>query len=118
MNPESGSCSLSNHISWIEVERLRALSLNPILLNSERYNREKLRDSMVAEGVKETFGTYSKALGGYRKRIIGSGKAYVTHREFCNRVAEARPEKLAKMPRTLSFLTQTKVYLLLRRSSL
>jgi len=68
-----------------------------------KYDLEGLRDSAVLQSVKRVFSARSKALGGYSKRVIGSGKAYVTHQEFCDRVTEAGPEKLAKTLRISAF---------------
>ncbi|TET18804.1 hypothetical protein E3J74_09385 [Candidatus Bathyarchaeota archaeon] len=53
----------------------------------------------------------SKAGGVYRKRIASTGRAYMKHNEFCDCVEHADVEKLARMTKILSFLTQTKVYL-------
>jgi len=44
-------------------------------------------------------------------------EAYITHEEFSKRLEKASLEKLAKMFRVLSFLTQTKVYLIWRKAS-
>jgi len=95
------------------VEKLRALGFNPIFLSSEKSNLEKLQKMSAAEveHVKIIFKEVSKSSGVYRKRIMSVHEAYLTHEQFCHRVDKASLEKLAKMLRILSFLTQTKVYL-------
>ena len=94
------------------LEKLRQLGFNPVFLSSTKYNLERMReDPRLVEQVKDIFKFVSKAGGIYRKRIASGHQAYLTHEEFCNRVDDASVEKLAKMLRILSFLTQTKVYL-------
>jgi len=63
------------------------------------------------EQVKKVFKEVSRSSGVYRKRIMSVHEAYLTHKQFCDRIDRASIEKLAKMLRILSFLTQTKVYL-------
>ena len=94
------------------VEKLRQLGFNPLFISSQKYNIQQLCDGPgKVEAVREVFKFVSKAGGIYRKRIVGAGQAYLKHEEFCDRVDKASVEKLAKMLRILSFLTQTKVYL-------
>jgi len=101
------------------VEKLRRLGLNPVFLGSTRYSLERMReDPTVAEQVRDVFKFVSKAGGVYRKRIAGVRQAYLTHEEFLDRVDKAGLEKLAKMLRILSFLTQTKVYLIWKNPAL
>jgi len=101
------------------VEKLRALGFNPIFLSSEKANIEKLRRMSIyeMEQVKSIFKEVSKSSGVYRKRILSVHEAYITHEQFCNRLDRASLEKLAKMLRILGFLTQTKVYLFWKGSS-
>jgi len=96
------------------VEKLRSPGFNPIFLSSERANLEKLQKMSADEvmRVKDIFKEVSKSSGVYRKRIMSVHEAYLTHEQFCHRVDKASLEKLAKMLRILSFLTQTKVYLI------
>jgi len=101
------------------VEKLRALGFNPIFLSSEKANLEKLQRMSVeeVEQVKNIFKEVSRSSGVYRKRIMSVHEAYLTHEQFCHRVDKASIEKLAKMLRILSFLTQTKVYLFWKNPS-
>jgi len=94
------------------IETLRKLGFNPVFLSSEKYNIQRIRSLGADAQVKVVFKELSKAVGIYRKRILSGRKAYYTHKEFCRQVDRAEAEKLAKMLRILSFLTQTKVYLI------
>jgi hypothetical protein len=95
------------------VEKLKAFGFNPIFLSSEKANLEKLRrmPNGYVEQVKDAIKEVSRSSGVYRKRIMASHEAYITHQQFCDRLEATSLEKLAKMLRILSFLTQTKVYL-------
>ena len=93
------------------VEKLRKLGFNPVFLSSEKYNIHQLRTLRSVSQVKTILKDLSKAVGIYRKRLWSSHKAYMPKEEFNNCVDKASLEKLAKMLRILSFLTQTKVYL-------
>jgi len=93
------------------IEKPRKLGFNPIFLSSEKYSMHQLRALQAVSQVKTILKDLSKAVGIYRKRLLSGHKAYYTHKEFCKYVEEADAEKLAKMLRILSFLTQTKVYL-------
>ena len=106
------------NVKMIEaVEKLRRLGFNPVFLGSTRYSLERMReDTTVVEQVRGVFKFVSKAGGVYRKRIAAVRQAYLTHEEFCDRIGKATLEKLAKMIRILSFLTQTKVYLFWKRA--
>ena len=46
-----------------------------------------------------------------RKRILSASKAYPSRMEFKEKIEKLSDEKLAKVLKRLSFLTQTKVYL-------
>jgi ABC-type ATPase with predicted acetyltransferase domain len=94
------------------VEKLRKLGFNPVLLSSEKYNMHQLQALRSIGQVKKILKDLSKAVGIYRKRLCSYyHKVYLKHEEFCLKVDNASLEKLAKMLRILSFLTQTKVYL-------
>jgi len=93
------------------VEKLRKLGFNPIFLSSEKCNMHELRALQGLNQVKTILKGLSKSAGIYRKRILSGSKAYYTHKEFCKNVERSDAQRLAKMLRILSFLTQTKVYL-------
>jgi hypothetical protein len=57
------------------------------------------------------FEKLSKREGSVRKRLMASGGAYPTHREFVKKIRGFSEESLAKALKTLAFLAQTKVYL-------
>ena len=97
------------------IEKLRKLGFNPVFLSSEKHNTHQLRALRAVSQVKTILKDLSKAVGIYRKRLWSSHKAYMSKEEFNNCVDKASPKKLAKMLRTLSFLTQTKVYLFWKR---
>jgi len=99
------------------VEKLRKLGFNPVFLSSERYNMHQLRTLRAVSEVKTILKDLSKSVGIYRKRLLSGHKAYYTHKEFCKHVEGADVKKLAKMLRILSFLTQTKVYLIWKKAS-
>jgi len=94
------------------IEKLRKLGFNPVFLSSEKYNMHQLRTLQKVSQVKIILKDLSKAVGIYRKRLLSGQKAYYTHKEFCKHVEGADVKKLARMLRILSFLTQTKVYLI------
>jgi len=102
------------------VEKLRTFGFNPIFLSSEKANLEKLQKMPIheVEQVKSIFKEVSRSSGVYRKRIMSVHEAYLTHEQFCKRVDGASLQKLAKMLRILSFLTQTKVYLFWKNNGL
>jgi len=93
------------------IQELKPLGFNLIFLSSENYNLQKLRSPSALKDIKEFFIEHSKTWSVLRKRLISRGEAYVTVPDFCDRVAAAGPEKIAKMLRILSFQVQTKVYL-------
>jgi len=96
------------------VEKLRKLGFNPVFLSSEKYNMDQLGAQGVSQ-VKRILKGVSKSSGIYRKRLLSGHKAYYTHKEFCKNVERSDAQRLAKMLRILSFLTQTKVYLFWKR---
>jgi len=93
------------------VEKLRKLGFNPVFLSSEKHNMHQLRALRAVSQVKAILKELSKSVGIYRKRLLSGQKAYYTHKEFYQLVNRSDVNKLAKMLRILSFLTQTKVYL-------
>ena len=101
------------------IEKLRSLGFNPVLLSSTRYNLQQLsKKPKLTQEVRRLLKALSEEGGGiYRRRIAGGGRAYIRHKEFCQRIDSATPEKLAKMLRTVAILAQTKVYLFWKNES-
>jgi GNAT superfamily N-acetyltransferase len=92
------------------VEKLRALSFNPVFLTSERTNLNKLQN-MTEKEVEKVRNAIKEVSGIYRKRVAGTKQAFLKNEEYAAIVDAADTNKLAKMLRILGFLTQTKVYL-------
>jgi len=99
----------------VAMEELERLGFRLIFLSSEKHNLEKLQTPSVLVDVKDFFNRHVKTWSALRKRLVSANEAYVTAHDFCRRVSEAGPEKIAKMLRILSFITQRKVYLFWRK---
>jgi GNAT superfamily N-acetyltransferase len=99
----------SEGVLWT-LERLRRLGFNPIMFGNIEHNLLGIRRVGKAKIVK-IFEKLSKREGSVRKRLMASGGAYPTHREFVKKIRGFSEESLAKALKTLAFLAQTKVYL-------
>jgi ABC-type ATPase with predicted acetyltransferase domain len=97
------------------INELKQVGFNPVLLTSEKTNREKLQN-MTKTQVNQTKTALKQVKGIYTKRIASTKKAFLKKQEYHNIVDEADKQKLAKMLRILGFLTQTKVYLFWRKT--
>jgi len=96
------------------VEKLRPLGFNSILLSSERANMrtlEKMSNEEVEE-VKNILKTLCKRDRGHGRRLLKTRSVFPKTEETWKIIDEAGLEKLAKTLRVLSFLAQTKVYLI------
>jgi ABC-type lipoprotein export system ATPase subunit/GNAT superfamily N-acetyltransferase len=99
----------SQGVLWA-LDRLRSLGFNPAMLGSVEQNLLGVRRVGKAKIVKILV-KLSKREGSVRKRLMASGGAYPTHREFVKKIRGFSEEGLAKALKTLGFLAQTKVYL-------
>jgi GNAT superfamily N-acetyltransferase len=99
----------SQGVLWA-LEKLRSLGFNPTMLGSVEQNLLGVRRVGKAKIVK-ILEKLSKREGSVRKRLMASGGAYPTHREFVKKIRGFGDEGLAKALKTLGFLAQTKVYL-------
>jgi ABC-type ATPase with predicted acetyltransferase domain len=97
------------------VEKLRNLNFNPVFLTSEKMNNNKLQQ-MTKKQVQNVRMTLKEVTGIYRKRIAGTKKPYPNKQEYETIINAADNQKLAKMLRILGFLTQTKVYLIWKKT--
>ena len=93
------------------IEKLRALGFNPMLLVSAEYNLETLK-SMDSKEIKECREILTSVRNPRLKKFANSHAAYGRVEEYRKAVSKASLKKLAKMLKALSFLAQTKVYLL------
>jgi len=93
------------------IEKLRGLGLNPMLLGSTKYNLETLK-SMNPKEIKECKEILTSVRNPRLKKFANSHAAYGRVEEYRKAVSKASLKKLAKMLKALSFLAQTKVYLL------
>lgn len=93
------------------VERLRQLGFNPMLLGSITYNLEKLKN-MNRKQINETKEILISTRNPRLKKFANSHAAYGKQARYRQAVEKASLQKLAKMLKVVSFLAQTKVYLL------
>lgn len=93
------------------VERLRQVGFNPMLLGSTKYNLEKLK-SMNPMEIKECKEILTSVQNPRLKKFADSHAPYGKQAEYRQAVNAASMKKLAKMLKAVSFLAQTKVYLL------
>jgi len=103
----------SKHVSEA-IEKLHSLGFNPILLSSEKTNMRKLEkmSKRKNEEVKNTLKTLCRRERGYGRRLLKTRNVFPKLEEISKVIDEAGLEKLAKTLRILSFLAQTKVYLI------
>jgi hypothetical protein len=92
------------------LDHLRKLNFNPVFLTSEKANLNKLQN-MTKKQLEDVRAVIKEVKGIYRKRIVGTKKAFLNKQEYDAIVDAADTPKLARMIRILGFLTQTKVYL-------
>ena len=97
------------------MEKLKALGFNPTVLQSQKHNLGKIM-KVGKEKVIQILTELSEKGSIPRKRIIATNKAYPSHKEFTEKLANISAEELAKVLKRLSFLTQKKVYLFWRNS--
>jgi ABC-type lipoprotein export system ATPase subunit/GNAT superfamily N-acetyltransferase len=95
------------------LERLRLLGFNPAMLGNAAQNLGCIKHVGKAKIV-EVLGQLSRRESSTRKRLMASGKAYPTHKEFMEKIGVMDENGLAKVLKTLAFLAQTKVYLFWR----
>ena len=96
------------------IDQLRRMGFEPTLLSSIRYSLEKLK-SMNPMEIMKCRETLAK-LGSPRLHKFGDSHApYGRTARYRDAVEKAPLEKLAKMLKALSFLAQTKVYLLWKK---
>jgi len=99
------------------IEKLRSLGFNPILLSSEKTNMRRLKKmpKKEVEEVKTVLKTLCKRERGYGRRLLKTKSVFPKPEEAGKVIDETSLEKLAKTLRILSFLAQTKVYLIWRK---
>ena len=99
------------------IEKLRSLGFNQILLSSEKTNMralEKMSKKEIEE-VKTVLKALCRQERGYGRRLLKTKSVFPKPEETRKVIDEAGLEKLAKTLRILSFLGQTKVYLIWRK---
>ena len=84
--------------------------------NAEKENINKLQQMTKTE-VNKVRMPLKDITGIYRKRIAGTKQPFPKKEEYETIIDTADTNKLAKMLRILSFLTQTKVYLFWKRKT-
>ena len=93
------------------IEQLRQMGFEPTLLSSIHYNLEKLKNINHMEIMK-----CREILGNLRSprlhKFANSHAPYGRSARYRDAVEKASLEKLAKILKALSFLSQTKIYLL------
>jgi len=106
----------SNHV-LDAIEKLRPLGFNSILLSSEKTNTRRLKkmSKMGVREVKAVLKTLCRRERGYGRRLLKTKNIFPKPEETLKAIEEAGLEKLAKTLRILSFLAQTKVYLIWRK---
>ncbi|MEM3641075.1 MAG: hypothetical protein QXH37_04050 [Candidatus Bathyarchaeia archaeon] len=92
------------------LEKLQKLGFEPHMLQSKKYNLEKIRE--VGERKILNILIELSSRGAIpRKRILSTEQAYPSHGEFVERAKRLSYEGLATALKRFSFLLQTKVYL-------
>jgi len=100
------------------VAKLEELGFSHTFLSSQAYNLHKLEaDSTLVVKVKAVLRDFGRNNGLYRKRLAQVGDAFLDREKFKRILDEANPERLAKMLKILSILTQSKVYLFWRNDA-
>ena len=98
------------------IEKLRELGFNPMLLGSTKYNLERLK-RMDSKEIKECKESLTSVRNPRLKKFADSHTVYGKQAEYRQAVNKASLKKVAKMLKALSFLAQTKVYLLWKNSN-
>ena len=93
------------------IEKLRKLGFNQVLLGSTKYNLETLKRMNPTE-IEECKEILASVRNPRLKKFANSHAAYGTTEQYRKAVGIASLKKVAKMLKALSFLAQTKVYLL------
>jgi len=101
------------------IEKLRSLGFNPILLSSEKASMRTLEEmsKKEVEDVKVILKVLCRRERGYGRRLLKTRSVFPKPEETRKAIDEAGLEKLAKTLRILSFLAQTKVYLIWKNPS-
>jgi len=89
------------------MEKLKALGFNHTVLQSQKHNLGKIM-KVGKEKVIQILTELSEKGSIPRKRIIATNKAYPSHKEFTEKLANISAEELAKVLKRLSFLTPKK----------
>ena len=93
------------------IEKLKELGFSPMLLGSTKYNLETLK-RMNRKEITECKEILTSVRNPRLKKFADSHAPYGKQAEYCQAVKKASLKKVAKMLKALSFLAQTKVYLL------
>ena len=93
------------------IEQLGHVGFEPTLLSSIRYNLEKLKNTNSME-IMKCREILAKLRAPRLHKFADHHAAYGTSAKYRAAVEKASLEKLAKMLKVLSFLAQTKIYLL------
>lgn len=101
------------------IEKLRALGFNPVLLSSEKTNMRRLKkmSNKEVEEVKTVLKALCRRERGYGRRLLKTKSVFPKLEETWKAIEKAGLEKLAKTLRILSFLAQTKVYLIWKKQA-
>jgi len=100
------------------VAKLEELGFSHTFLSSQAYNLHKLEaDPTLVVKVKAVLRDFGRNNGLYRKRLAQVGDAILDREKFERILDEASPERLAKMLKILSILTQSKAYLFWRNDA-
>ena len=97
------------------IEKLRELGFNPMLLGSTKYNLERLK-RMNRTDITECKEILTSVRNPRLKKFADSHAPYGTQADYRQAIKKASLKKVAKMLKALSFLAQTKVYLLWKKS--
>ena len=101
------------------IEKLRSLGFNPIMLSSEKMNMRTLgrMSKNEVEEVKVILKALCRRERAYGRRLLKTRSVFPKPEETRKVIDEAGLEKIAKTLRILSFLPQTKVYLIWKNPS-
>jgi len=100
-----------SHETTEAIQQLRQVGFEPTLLSSIRYNLEKLKNVNPME-IMRCREILAKLRSPRLHKFADSHAPYGRSAQYRGAVEKASLEKLAKMLKALSFLAQTKVYLL------
>ena len=98
-----------------QVTFFEQVGINPVLLGSIKCNLEKLKSMNLTE-IKECKEILTSVRNPRLKKFADSHAPYGKQAEYRQAVNKASLKKVAKMLKALSFLAQTKVYLLWRKT--